>query len=104
MDEDLSRKYPEDTLIQVVYPPFSKAFVALAAGQLQEAVADAAPAKLYDSLYPASYLQGLAYLQVHDGGNAVGRRAGIFLISRGAIGPGAGVCDGWRQGKCQEGV
>jgi tetratricopeptide (TPR) repeat protein len=71
MLEELSRKYPEDTLIQDVYLPLSKGFVALAAGQLQQAVADAEAAKPYDAAYPASYLQGLAYLQMHDGGNAV---------------------------------
>ena len=71
MLEELGRKYPEDTLIQDVYLPLSKAFVALAAGQPQQAVAEAEPAKPYDAVYPASYLQGLAYLQMHDAGNAV---------------------------------
>jgi tetratricopeptide (TPR) repeat protein len=71
MLEELSRKYPEDTLIQDVYLPLSKGFVALAAGQLQQAVADAEPAKPYDAAYPASYVQGLAYLQMHDAGNAI---------------------------------
>ncbi len=45
--------------------------MALAAGQPQQAVADAEPAKPYSAVYPASYLQGLAYLQMHDAGNAV---------------------------------
>jgi serine/threonine protein kinase/tetratricopeptide (TPR) repeat protein len=71
MLEELSRKFPEDTLIQDVYLPLSKAFVSLAAGQPQQAVADAEPAKPYDAAYPASYVQGLAYLQTHDAGNAV---------------------------------
>jgi eukaryotic-like serine/threonine-protein kinase len=71
MLEELSRKYPEDTLIQDVYLPLSKAFVALAAGQLQQAVADAEPAKPYSAAYPSSYVQGLAYLQMHDAANAV---------------------------------
>jgi serine/threonine protein kinase/tetratricopeptide (TPR) repeat protein len=71
MFEDLSRKYPEDTVIQDVYGPLAKAFVALAAGQPQQAVADAEPAKPYSEAYPAAYLQGLAYLQMHDAGNAV---------------------------------
>ncbi len=69
--EELSRKFPEDTLIQDVYLPLSKAFVSLAAGQPQQAVADAESAKPYDAGYPASYVQGLAYLQMHDSGNAV---------------------------------
>jgi serine/threonine protein kinase/tetratricopeptide (TPR) repeat protein len=71
MLEELSRKFPEDTLIQDVYLPLSKAYVALAAAQPQQAVADAEPAKPYSAAYPASYLQGLAYLQLHDAGSAV---------------------------------
>jgi len=71
MLQELSRKYPEDTLIQDVYLPLSRAYVALAGGQPQQAVADAEPAKPYSAAYPASYLQGLAYLQMHDAGNAV---------------------------------
>lgn len=68
--DDLSKKYPEDTLVQDVFSPLAKAFVALGAGQPQQAVADVAPAKPYDALYPASYLQGLSFLQLHDAGRA----------------------------------
>ena len=71
MLEELSRKYPEDTLIQDVYLPLSKAYVALAAGHPQQALVDAEPAKPYSAGYPALWLQGLAYLQMHDAGNAV---------------------------------
>jgi hypothetical protein len=46
--------------------------VALAAGQSQQAVDYAAPAKPYDTIYPGSYAQGLAYLQLHDASHAVG--------------------------------
>ena len=117
MLEELSRKYPEDTLIQDVYLPLSKAYVALAAGQPQQALADAEPAKPYSAAYPALCLQGLAYLQMHDAGNAVnafkaatqyrGSHAGVgdrSRLSRGATGAGAGLCHGRRQGKCQEGI
>jgi hypothetical protein len=38
---ELSKKFPQDTLIQDVYAPLSKAFVALAAGHAQEAAASA---------------------------------------------------------------
>ncbi len=38
MAQELGKKFPEDTLIQDVYVPLAKAFVALAAGQPQEAV------------------------------------------------------------------
>jgi eukaryotic-like serine/threonine-protein kinase len=71
MLEELSKNYPEDTVIQDVYLPLAKAYVALAAGQPQQAVADAEPAKPYSAAYPASCLQGLAYLQMHDAGNAI---------------------------------
>ena len=68
---ELSKKFPQDTLIQNAYAPLSKAFVALAAGRAQEAVDAAEPAKPYDSNLPASYAQGLAYLQLHDAGHAL---------------------------------
>jgi tetratricopeptide (TPR) repeat protein len=71
MLEELSRKFPEDTLIQDVYLPLSKGYVALAAAQPQQAVTDSDPAKPYSMAYPASCLQGLAYLQMHDAGSAV---------------------------------
>ena len=45
--------------------------MALAAGHAQEAVDAAEPAKPYDANYPASYVQGLAYLQLHDAGHAL---------------------------------
>jgi eukaryotic-like serine/threonine-protein kinase len=94
MLEELSRKYPEDTLIQDVYLPLSKGYVALAAGQPQQAVADAEPAKPYSATYPALCLQGLAYLQLHDAGNAVNvfktatqYRAAMLLSGIGACYP-----------------
>jgi tetratricopeptide (TPR) repeat protein len=68
---ELSKKYPQDTLIQDVFGPLSKAFVALAAGRAQEAIDAAEPAKPYNANYPASYVQGLAYLQLHDAGHAL---------------------------------
>ena len=92
MLEELSRKYPEDTLIQDVYLPLSKAYVALAAGQPQQALADAEPAKPYSAGYPALCLQGLAYLQMHDAGGAINafkaatQYRGAMLVS------GIGVC------------
>jgi serine/threonine protein kinase/Tfp pilus assembly protein PilF len=67
----LSKKFPEDTLIQDVYLPLAKAFLALAEGRPEEAVVDAKPSKQYDSVFPGSYVQGLAYLQLHDAAQAV---------------------------------
>ncbi len=57
--------------MQNVYVPLAQAFVALAAGQPQQVVEYAAPAKPYDAIYPGSYAQGMAYLQLHDAGHAV---------------------------------
>ncbi len=94
MLEELSRKYPEDTLIQDVYLPLSKGYVALAAGQPQQAVAEGEPAKPYSATYPALCLQGVAYLQLHDAGNAVNvfkaatqYRAAMLLSGIGACYP-----------------
>jgi eukaryotic-like serine/threonine-protein kinase len=70
-EEDLSKRYPEDTIVRDVVVPLSKAFVALSAGHFQDAIDAADPAKPYDANFPASYLQGLAYLQLHDAARAV---------------------------------
>jgi tetratricopeptide (TPR) repeat protein len=66
MAQDLARKFPDDTLIQRVFIPLAKAFVALSAGQPREAIDDAEPAKAFALIYPGTYVQGLAYLQLHD--------------------------------------
>jgi hypothetical protein len=67
---ELSRKYPDDTLIQRVFIPLAKGFVALSAGQSREAIGDAEPAKSFALIYPGAYVQGLAYLQLHDASQA----------------------------------
>ncbi len=68
--QEVSKKYPEDTLIQSVYMPLNKAFLSQTAGHPQEAIENAEPAKPWDATFPASYVQGLAYLQLHDAKNA----------------------------------
>ena len=68
---ELSTRFPEDTLLQNVYVPLTQAFVAFAAGQQQQVVEYAAPAKPYDVIFPGSYVQGMAYLQLHDAGHAL---------------------------------
>jgi hypothetical protein len=68
--QDLSKKYPEDTLIQDVYLPLAKAFVALATGQPAQAMDYVKTAKPYDMLFPGGYAQGLADLQLHDATHA----------------------------------
>jgi tetratricopeptide (TPR) repeat protein len=91
MIEALSKKYPEDTLIQDVYLPLGKAFVALAAGDAQQAVADAEPVKAYDLGFPGSYVQGLAYLQLHDSGNAIRAFTAATKSRGGSVAAGVGV-------------
>jgi eukaryotic-like serine/threonine-protein kinase len=66
MAQDLTRKFPDDTLIQRVFVPLAKAFVALSAGQPREAIDDAEPAQAFALVYPGAYVQGLAYLQLHE--------------------------------------
>jgi serine/threonine protein kinase/Tfp pilus assembly protein PilF len=70
LSQELSKKFPDDTLVQSVFVPLAKGFVALAEGHPQEAIDDAVPAKPFDLNYPASYLQGLGYLQLHDASRA----------------------------------
>jgi eukaryotic-like serine/threonine-protein kinase len=70
MAQDLSKKFPDDTLIQRVFIPLAKAFVALSAGQPREAIDDAQPAKSFNLIYPVAYVEGLAYLQLHDASQA----------------------------------
>jgi eukaryotic-like serine/threonine-protein kinase len=82
---ELGKKFPQDTLIQDVYTPLSKAFVALAAGHAQEAVDAAEPAKPYDANYPASYVQGLAYLQLHDATHALSAFESAVRANAGTI-------------------
>ncbi len=62
----LSKAYPDDTLIHTVYAPLTRAFIDLSEDHPQEAITDAEPAKPSDALFPASYVQGLAYLRLRD--------------------------------------
>jgi tetratricopeptide (TPR) repeat protein len=84
MAQDLSKKFPQDTLIQDVFSPLAKAFVALAEGRPGEAVDDAKTARPYDAIFPGSYVQGLAYLQLHDAGHAL-KAFQSALQSRGSL-------------------
>jgi tetratricopeptide (TPR) repeat protein len=68
--QELNKNFPQDTLIQNAYIPLTKASVALAEGRPQEAIDEAEPAKPYDANFWGSYVQGLAYLQLHDAGHA----------------------------------
>jgi eukaryotic-like serine/threonine-protein kinase len=69
--EELSKKYPDDTLVQNVFIALGKAFVDLGANQPQPAIEAAETAKPYSTVYPGTYVQGLAYLQLHDANRAI---------------------------------
>jgi eukaryotic-like serine/threonine-protein kinase len=66
----LEKKYPEDTLVQRVFVPQGRAYVALQAGDAQKALDLLAKSQAFDLVSPGPYLRGLAYLQLHDPGNA----------------------------------
>ena len=69
--EELSRKHPEDTLVQDAFLPLTRAYLALAEKRWQDAIHAADPATSNDINFPASYAQGLAYLQLKDAASAI---------------------------------
>jgi eukaryotic-like serine/threonine-protein kinase len=85
MAQDLSKKFPDDTLIQRVFIPLAKGFVALAAGQPREAIDDVEPAKSFNLIYPVAYVQGLAYLQLHDASQAASAFRGAIQSPAGNL-------------------
>ena len=66
----LEKKYPEDTLVQQVFVAQGRAYLALQAGDAQKALDLLAKSQAFDMVSPGPYLRGLAYLQLHDPGNA----------------------------------
>jgi hypothetical protein len=68
---DLARDYPEDTVINKITLPQSRAALALGAHQPQAALDALEGAEAFDLVSPAAYLEGLAYLELRDGANAV---------------------------------
>ena len=66
----LEKKYPDDTLVQQVFVPQGRAYVALQAGDAQKALDLLAKSQAFDLVSPGPYLRGLVYLQLHDPGNA----------------------------------
>jgi hypothetical protein len=75
--EVLEKKYPDDTLVQQVFVPQGRAYVALQAGDAQKALDLLGKSQAFDLISPGPYLRGLAYLQLHDAANA----AAAFKIS-----------------------
>jgi hypothetical protein len=66
----LEKKYPDDTLVQQVCVPQARAYIALEAGEARKALDLLAKGQAFDQSSPGPYLRGLAYLQLHDPGNA----------------------------------
>ncbi len=69
--DKLASGYPEDTLIQQVTIPQSHAEIALAEHQPAEALVQLEGSKPFDLVSNGAYLRGLAYLELHDGFNAI---------------------------------
>jgi Tfp pilus assembly protein PilF len=69
--EALEKKYPDDTLVQQICVPQATAFIALQAGEAHQALDLLAKGQAYDQSSPGPYLRGLAWLQLHDAGNAI---------------------------------
>jgi eukaryotic-like serine/threonine-protein kinase len=68
---DLTKGYPSDTLINAVTVPQSRAALALGAHQPGEALKDLEGSDEFDLVAPGAFLRGLAYLDLHDGQNAI---------------------------------
>ncbi len=67
----LDKEYPEDTIVQHVVLPESRAALALAAHQPQAALRELEGSKAYFLVCVEAYLEGMAYLDLHDGGDAI---------------------------------
>ena len=71
MLSDLEKHYPEDTLVQGLYAPQARGWLALKAGDAQRALALLERVRAHDNVSFAPYLRGLAYLQLKDPRNAI---------------------------------
>jgi tetratricopeptide (TPR) repeat protein len=71
MLSDLEKHFPEDTLVQELYLPQARAWLALKAGDPQRALALLERVRSHDKVSLAPYLRGLAYLQLRDSRNAI---------------------------------
>jgi eukaryotic-like serine/threonine-protein kinase len=69
--KDLDKQYPEDTTIQSISLPESRALLDLAEHKPEEAQSELEKAKAYDLASPGAYLRGLVYLEAHDAADAI---------------------------------
>ena len=68
---NLEKRYPQDTLVQELNVPQSRAWLAIKAGDPQRALALLDRVRAHDDASDAPYMRGLAYLQLKDSHNAV---------------------------------
>jgi hypothetical protein len=68
---NLVKTYPSDTLINQVFAPQERAALALAAHKPDAALHELEDSQPYDLVSPGAYLRGLAYLDLHDGTDAI---------------------------------
>jgi serine/threonine protein kinase/tetratricopeptide (TPR) repeat protein len=71
MLSDLQKHYPQDTLIQEVYVPQFRAWLAYREGDPQRALALLERVREHDPVSFAPYMRGVAYLQLKDAHNAI---------------------------------
>jgi eukaryotic-like serine/threonine-protein kinase len=71
MLSDLEKHYPEDTLVQGLYVPQARGWLALKAGDAQRTFALLERVRAHDNVSFAPYMRGLAYLQLKDPRNAI---------------------------------
>jgi tetratricopeptide (TPR) repeat protein len=67
----LAKENPQDEMNQRLYIPLTTAFADLAEHHPQKTVDDVGGARSFDAVFPASYVQGLAYLQLRDANDAI---------------------------------
>jgi serine/threonine protein kinase/tetratricopeptide (TPR) repeat protein len=67
----LEKRYPEDTLVQELFVPQARAWLAIKAGDAQRALVLLETVRAHDAASYAPYLRGLAYLQLKDARNAI---------------------------------
>jgi serine/threonine protein kinase/tetratricopeptide (TPR) repeat protein len=68
---NLEKRYPQDTLVQELNLPQSRAWLAIKAGDPQRALALLERVRAHDDASFAPYMRGLAYLQLKDSHNAI---------------------------------
>ena len=67
----IEKRYPEDTLVQELYAPQYRAWLAIKAGDSQRALALLERVRAHDAASFAPFMRGLAYLQLKDPRNAI---------------------------------